>query len=268
MCGGEAEPPGPFVCILPSGWYRCSVPARLVASYSELSLHLHLRRLLLTPCGPNPEASCRVHALNPRECAVPRGLSGHERDGHSPAIPRRQHEGDRFCRRPAVVYSCRFIALLGVSGSLVGSILCFFKGCVYIATAFLEYFTSRGKPMSVIIEAIDVYLIGTVMLVFGMGIYELFISNLDMAKISSQRSNFLGLFTLQERPRWLDIKSVNELKTKLGHVIVMVLLVGLFDKVQKVGIATPIDLLCLTASILLSSGGLFLLSKLSHPRHK
>ncbi|CAA7403913.1 unnamed protein product [Spirodela intermedia] len=167
-----------------------------------------------------------------------------------------------------VVYSCRFIALLGVSGSLVGSILCFFKGCVYIATAFLEYFTSRGKPMSVIIEAIDVYLIGTVMLVFGMGIYELFISNLDMAKISSQRSNFLGLFTLQERPRWLDIKSVNELKTKLGHVIVMVLLVGLFDKVQKVGIATPIDLLCLTASILLSSGGLFLLSKLSHPRHK
>ena len=73
---------------------------------------------------------------------------------------------------------------------------------------------------------------------------------------------------MQERPKWLEIKSVNELKTKLGHVIVMALLVGLFDKIQKVGIVNPVDLLCLTASILLASGGLLLLSKLSHSTHK
>lgn len=166
------------------------------------------------------------------------------------------------------VYRCRFFALLGVSGSLLGSVLCFFKGCVYIASAFLGYMTSKGQAMSSIIDAIDIYLIGTVMLVFGMGIYELFISNLDIAKKSPQRSNLLGLFTLQERPKWLEIKSVNELKTKLGHVIVMALLVGLFDKIQKVGIVNPVDLLCLTASILFSSGGLLLLSKLSHSTHK
>ena len=40
------------------------------------------------------------------------------------------------------------------------------------------------------------------MLVFGMGLYELFISNLDMKKYmsdqrSSYRSNLLGLFTLK-----------------------------------------------------------------------
>lgn len=43
----------------------------------------------------------------------------------------------------------------------------------------------------------DIYLIGTVMLVFGMGLYELFISNLDVAKTSVQRSNLLGLFQLR-----------------------------------------------------------------------
>lgn len=68
---------------------------------------------------------------------------------------------------------------------------------------------------------------------------------------------------LQERPRWLEIKSVNELKTKLGHVIVMLLLIGLFDKSKKAAINTPLDLLCFSAAVLLSSGCLYLLSKLN-----
>jgi uncharacterized membrane protein YqhA len=42
----------------------------------------------------------------------------------------------------------------------------------------------------------DVYLIGTVMLVFGMGLYELFICNFDIAKTSPYGSNLLGLFRL------------------------------------------------------------------------
>lgn len=45
----------------------------------------------------------------------------------------------------------------------------------------------------------DVYLLGTVMLVFGMGLYELFVSNLDIAKSLSEakhRSNLFGLFPL------------------------------------------------------------------------
>lgn len=70
-------------------------------------------------------------------------------------------------------------------------------------------------------------------------------------------------FHFQERPKWLNIKTVNELKTKLGHVIVMILLIGLFDKSKKAVIHSPFDLLCFSASVLLSSGSLFLLSKLN-----
>lgn len=48
----------------------------------------------------------------------------------------------------------------------------------------------------------DIYLLGTVMLVFGMGLYELFISNLDKANSVSDerfpyRSNLFGIFTLK-----------------------------------------------------------------------
>ncbi|KAM6574650.1 hypothetical protein CsatA_022977 [Cannabis sativa] len=181
-----------------------------------------------------------------------------------------------------VIYRCRFMALLGVLGSLIGSILCFIKvpghvpgvtrhvknGCAYVVQSFVEYIVNHGKVIMLLVEAIDVYLLGTVMLVFGMGLYELFVSNLGTAKSLSEEkgpyaSNLFGLFTLKERPNWLDIKTVNELKTKVGHVIVMLLLIGLLDKCKKASINTPLDLLCFSASVLLSSGCLFLLSKLT-----
>ncbi|XP_077244713.1 uncharacterized protein LOC143884803 isoform X2 [Tasmannia lanceolata] len=159
------------------------------------------------------------------------------------------------------IYGCRFLTLLAVSGSLVGSLLCFVKGCTYVVGAFMAYHKMGGKVIAMLIEAIDVYLLGTVMLVFGMGLYELFISNLDIAP-ESHRSNLFGLFRLSERPQWLEIQSVNELKTKLGHVIVMILLIGLFEKSMKVVICTSSDLLCFAISVLLSSACLYLLSKL------
>ncbi|KAK3183489.1 hypothetical protein Dsin_030775 [Dipteronia sinensis] len=166
------------------------------------------------------------------------------------------------------IYRCRFMAFLGVFGSLIGSLLCFIKGCTFVVASFTQYFVNRGKMIFLLVEAIDVYLLGTVMLVFGMGLYELFVSNLDIGKMLSEdevqhRSNLFGLFTLKERPKWLEVKTVSELKTKLGHVIVMLLLIGLFDKSKKAAILTPVDLLCFSASVLLSAGCLFLLSKLS-----
>ncbi|MBA0795103.1 hypothetical protein Gohar_019373 [Gossypium harknessii] len=167
-----------------------------------------------------------------------------------------------------VIYRCRFMTLLAVFGSLTGSFLCFIKGCSYIMSSFMEYWVDRSKVILLLVEAIDIYLVGTVMLVFGMGLYELFVCNLDIAKTQSKEkatstSNLFGLFALKERPRWLEIKSVSELKTKLGHVIVMLLLIGFFDKCKKAVIHSTLDLLCFSASVLLSSGCLFLLSKLN-----
>ncbi|CAL0314232.1 unnamed protein product [Lupinus luteus] len=167
-----------------------------------------------------------------------------------------------------VIYRFRFMAILGVFGSLIGSFLCFIKGCTLVAQSFWDYFVNHSRIILLLIEAVDLYLLGTVMLVFGMGLYELFVSNLDSANSlsdqkPSDRSNLFGLFTLKERPKWLNIKTVNELKTKVGHVIVMLLLIGLFDKSKKAAIHTPVDLLCFCACVLLSSTSLFLLSKLN-----
>eukprot|EP00249_Psilotum_nudum_P004534 c18049_g1_i1 orf=440-1387(-) len=178
-------------------------------------------------------------------------------------------------RIEGMIYNCRFLTLMAVGGSLAGSLLCFFKGCSFVVDSFVEYFHSclrgfgTGKVILLLIEAIDVYLMGTVMLIFGMGLYELFISSLEVpsGNVSTPRtpvssSSFFGLFRLREHPKWLEIHSLDELKTKLGHVIVMVLLVGMFEKSKKVQIHSGMDLLCFAASILLSSSGLYLLAKL------
>ncbi|KAL5181112.1 hypothetical protein HKD37_01G002102 [Glycine soja] len=164
------------------------------------------------------------------------------------------------------IYRCRFMAILGVFGSLTGSFLCFIKIYLFeemkVSVAKGNGWKRRGHGKLGRINE-NVYLLGTVMLVFGMGLYELFVSNLGVDQKPSDRSSLFGLFPLKERPKWLDIKTVDELKTKLGHVIVMLLLIGLFDKSKKAVIHTPVDLLCFCVSVLLSSSCLFLLSKLN-----
>eukprot|EP00850_Spirogloea_muscicola_P002619 SM000010S04257 [mRNA] locus=s10:495426:497216:- [translate_table: standard] len=178
------------------------------------------------------------------------------------------------------IFDCRFFTLFAVAGSLAGSLLCFLKGSLFVAQSFMEYFSScwqgfgTGKVILLLVEAVDVYLMGTVMLIFGMGLYELFVSTFEVpiaaagVPLSAGRpicgSNLFGLFRLRERPKFLNITSLDELKTKLGHVIVMILLVGMFEKSKKVIIRSSVDLLGFSCSIFVASGSLYLLSKLHH----
>lgn len=81
----------------------------------------------------------------------------------------------------------------------------------------------------------------------------------------------LGIFTdndplfsigSQERPKWMKISSLDELKTKVGHVIVMILLVKMFERSKMVTIATGMDLLSYSVCIFLSSASLYILNNL------
>ncbi|KAK9128745.1 hypothetical protein Syun_017542 [Stephania yunnanensis] len=172
-----------------------------------------------------------------------------------------------------VIFDFRFLALLAVGGSLAGSLLCFLNGCVYIVDAYKVYWTScvkgihTGQMVLRLVEAIDVYLAGTVMLIFGMGLYGLFISNDAPDQPSNvdralKGSSLFGMFALKERPKWMKISSLNELKTKVGHVIVMILLVKMFERSKMVNITTGLDLLSYSVCICLSSASLYILNNL------
>lgn len=175
-----------------------------------------------------------------------------------------------------LIFDFRFLALLAVGGSLAGSLLCFLNGCVYIVDAYKVYWTScikgvhTGQMVLRLVEAIDVYLAGTVMLIFAMGLYGLFISNSPLGLAPSvdravKGSSLFGMFALKDRPKWMKISSLDELKTKVGHVIVMILLVKMFERSKMVAITTGIDLLSYSICIFLSSASLYILHHLHKP---
>ena len=101
-----------------------------------------------------------------------------------------------------------------------------------------------------IISSIDLFLIGIVLLIFGFGVYELFISEIDFAK---------GKFA----DSTLKINSLDQLKNKIIKVIIIVLIVKFFEKVLKLSqnFTTPNDLLLFSISILSICIGYYLINR-------
>lgn len=66
----------------------------------------------------------------------------------------------------------------------------------------------------------------------------------------------------------MKISSLDELKTKVGHVIVMILLVKMFERSKMVTIATGLDLLSYSVCIFLSSASLYILHNLHRPEQE
>jgi uncharacterized membrane protein YqhA len=63
----------------------------------------------------------------------------------------------------------------------------------------------------------------------------------------------------------MRITTLDTLKTKLGHVIVTILLVKLFERSKTVHIVNAMDLLYYSISIFLSSASLYVLQRLHAP---
>nr|KAJ0197944.1 hypothetical protein LSAT_V11C700375860 [Lactuca sativa] len=111
------------------------------------------------------------------------------------------------------------------------------------------------------------------MLIFAVGLYGLFISNApDSIAPEDDRAikgfSLFGRFALRERPKWMKISSLDELKTKVGHVIVMILLLKMFEKSKMVTISTGLDLLSYFVYIFLSFTSLYILHNLHKDEHK
>ena len=96
------------------------------------------------------------------------------------------------------------------------------------------------------IALIDGYLLGAFMFIFGFGLYELFLADFQEAR-SSQASG-----------RILRIKSLDDLKTRLGKVILIILVVEIFKDAFDVKAESPLDLLYVAATIALIGLALYL----------
>ena len=156
------------------------------------------------------------------------------------------------------LWSTRLLTLSAVVFGLVGSAILFLVASVDIVSIASEVFRIyinhlhpsdfHEMVVSKIIGAVDLYLIAVVMLIFSFGIYELFISDIDIAE---------G----KKGAKILAITSLDALKDKLAKVIVMVLIVVFFKKAMYIPYHTALDLVYLALSILSISVGLYFLGR-------
>jgi uncharacterized membrane protein YqhA len=96
-----------------------------------------------------------------------------------------------------------------------------------------------------IVEVVDGYLLAIVLLIFSLGIYELFISDIDQAHGSRSSSKILV------------INSLDDLKSRLAKVILMIMIVTLFEHALNMHMSGPLDLLYMAGSIALVALSLY-----------
>ena len=159
----------------------------------------------------------------------------------------------------AALWNCRWIVLFSVVTSVLAGLDLFFVIGLESFRVLLNLVRSSDLAMGVdqkelilrdsilrMISLIDGYLLGAFMFIFGFGMYELFLADFQAAR-SSPASG-----------RILQIKSLEDLKTRLGKVILIILIVEVFKDAYDVKAHSTLDLLYVAAAIALIGLALYL----------
>ena len=154
-----------------------------------------------------------------------------------------------------LLWKTRWLVLIAVISSLVSAFIIFLVGLYeifHLVGSFIfsiSYEKFYAKLLSVVIASVDLFLIGTFLLVFALGLYELFISKIDPAE-----NDPLG-------ERVLVIRNLEDLKEKLGRLVIMVLIVSFFKQVLHMEFKNPLETLYIALGVLLIALGLYFTHK-------
>jgi len=157
------------------------------------------------------------------------------------------------------LWSSRLVVLTAVISSLLAALAMFYMATVdaFYMVAHLAHYADpsleaaarsalHASTVTHIVEIVDGYLLATVLLIFALGLYELFISQIDAAEGEKTSSNILL------------IKSLDDLKARLAKVILMILIVKFFEHTVSMHFGSPLDLLYMAGGIALIGLALYL----------
>ena len=152
------------------------------------------------------------------------------------------------------LWNSRFIVLLAVISSMISSVILFVVATIDVFELISKvwkytmlpgsertpvvYEEFHGNVVGHIIGAIDDYLLATVLFIFALGLYELFISKIDEAEREAETSS-----------RILLIHSLDDLKDRLAKVVLMILIVTFFKNVIHTTFDDPQNILYLGVGI-------------------
>ncbi len=155
-----------------------------------------------------------------------------------------------------ILWNFRLFTLIPVIFGLISAVNFFAIGTVEIWIGIRQNFklnqNFESQDLAVVVShvigGIDYYLIGIILLIFSFGIYELFISEIDLNGD-------------QQRKGVLVITSLEELKKKLLQVIIVALIVSLFKKMITLELKTTTDIIYVAIAIFLVSISSYLMHR-------
>lgn len=157
------------------------------------------------------------------------------------------------------LWNSRFLVLIAVAASLLGSLILFVVGTldiINLASATADYYLGRGEQdihkfiVADIILAVDIYLVAVVLLVFGAGIYRLFLSPIEESEEKGVAHPF-------------NIQSFGELKDKIVRVVILAVIIEFFRAVVDIRFSTPLDAIYLALSVLALAASVYIMSSSS-----
>jgi len=163
------------------------------------------------------------------------------------------------------LWRSRWVVMVAVVASLGASLAMFYVTTVDVtilvshaihyadsSLTTIDRQTMRTEIVAHLVEVVDGYLLAMIMLIFSLGLYELFISDIDEAHGSQASSKILV------------IESLDDLKARLAKVILMILIVYLFQSALKMKTESPLELLYVGGAIALVGVAVYLSHGGSH----
>ncbi len=162
-----------------------------------------------------------------------------------------------------LLWNSRLMVLAAVISSLLLSLVLFIVTTIDVGSLlihagdYLDATTEARRALKIemiahIVGSIDGFLLATILLIFALGLYELFVSDIDEAKNNEKSAKVL------------DINSLDDLKSKLAKVILMILVATCFEASLSMTFASTLDLVYFAFGILMVSLALYFGSKSKH----
>jgi len=167
----------------------------------------------------------------------------------------------------ALLWNSRLLVFVAVIGGLLSALAMFYLTAIDVTVMLshvLHYGSGeltvsersmmRAETVKHVVEIVDGFLLSTVLLIFSMGLYELFISKIDLASDSEHATNVLV------------VDNLDDLKSRLAKVILMILVVRFFEFAVEMKFTEAMDLLQFAAGIAFLGLALYL-SHLADKKH-
>ncbi len=113
-----------------------------------------------------------------------------------------------------IVAASRYLAFAGVVFGLVASLAGFAWGAVKTVLLLLRLARGDFAGMAVsLVQVMDAFLVAAGLLIFALGMYELFIGDIEL-------------------PGWLAIHDLDALKSKLAGIFIIVMAVAFLERLE------------------------------------